>query len=250
MSLIKYSFNPKELNNWKGVITERLVQSYIEDVVIPSVKNEWGYAIFRRSFPFGCDNLKSVKEYKKHMFRCSSGQFFIGNGLFPTSELLLKMEKLTKLLEHSSSPDGFLFKFKKTGETKTLKQALTEFGLGGSWITESCGESGYLRDYIPEHRDPISRFIGSEHDENEQLPIVNGEAEVIEVKSGKGDVKSHQRKEHIEFVNNGYPLRYFHVEIISFERNQFEIREKFIKNVDELVISRKLPPKKINGASP
>lgn len=243
---MRYSFNAKELNNWKGVITERLVESYIEDVVIPSVKNEWDYAIFRRGFPFHSSRKNSERSFWRDMFRHTSAQFFIANGLFPTSELLLKMEKLTKLIEHSSSPDGFLFKFKKTGETKTLKQALTEFGLegleagllhslrlqeevsGGSSITESC-----IRDYSITHHYP-SDFIGSEHDENEQLPIVNGEVEVIEVKSDKGDIKSYQRKDYIKLVNNGCSLRYFHVKIISFERNQFEISEKLFKKVDEM----------------
>jgi hypothetical protein len=227
---LRYSFNAKELNNWKGVITERLIEHYIEDVIIPSLQNEWDYVFFRRHLPFLCSKENSKRDFWRNMFQRTSGQFFIGNGLFPTRELLMKMEILTKLLEHSCCPDGFLFKLKKISETKTLKQALIEFHLGDRWGGGSVTEFR-LGDYSVERRH-TSDFIDSEHDENEQLPIVNGEVEVIEVKSGKGEMKSYQRKDYIEMVNKGYPLRYFYVEMVSFEGNLFEIREKIFKIVE------------------
>jgi hypothetical protein len=224
---LRYSFNAKELNNWKGVITERLVECYIEDIIIPSLKNEWDHAFFRRDIPFLCSKENSKDSFWRNMLQRTSGQFFIGHGLYPTKELLIKIEILIKLLEHSSIPDGFLFKLKKTGETKTLKQALNEFDLGGRWGGGSVTEFR-LGDYSVE-RHYSSDFICSEHDENEQLPIVNGEVEVIEVKSGKGEMKSYQRKDYIEMVNKGYPLRYFYVKMVSFEGNLFEIREKIFR---------------------
>ena len=232
---MRYSFNAKAFNNWKGVITERLVEFYIEDIVIPSLKEEWDYAIFTVIPPFLCTDSKRLMK----IFGPSAGLFFLSNGLFPTSELLLKMEKLAELIGQFSAPDGFLFKFKKTGETKTLKEAFAEFGRTfdkasewnyGTYI-EDPKVSLLLPPRIIKHHIPAN-FIGSEHDKDEQLPVVNGEAEVVEVKSGKGDVKSHQRKEHIELVNNGFPLRYIHVEIISFEKNQFEIKEKVVRGID------------------
>jgi hypothetical protein len=233
---LRYSFNAKELNNWKGVITERLVEHYIEDVIIPSLKKDWDYAIFSRHLPFLCSREDSKKDVWRNMFPSTYGQFFIGNGLFPVSELLIKMEILTNLLQHSSIPDGFLFKLKKTSETKNLKQALKELDLGGRWGDRTVTEST-LGNYGVQRRYP-SEFVESEHDENEQLPKVNGETEVIEVKSGKGDIKSYQRNDYIKLINNGYPLRYFHVKIISFERNQYEIREKVIKDPADLKSSR------------
>jgi len=43
---VRYSFNPKELNNWKARITERLVECYIEEVVIPTLgERGLGYCI-------------------------------------------------------------------------------------------------------------------------------------------------------------------------------------------------------------
>ena len=68
----------------------------------------------------------------------------------------------------------------------------------------------------------------------EQFPIVNGEIEVIEVKSNKAHLQAYQRKNYVRLINNGYALHFFRVRIVSFESNQFEIQEKIVKNVNEL----------------
>jgi hypothetical protein len=65
------------------------------------------------------------------------------------------------------------------------------------------------------------------------FPVVEGEIEIVEVKSGTARLASNQIKSYTDVLRKGYPLRYFHVEIISFERNQFEIKEKLITDPRE-----------------
>lgn len=206
---MKYSFNPKELSNWKARITERLVRCYIEDVVIPTLRKQgWSEVIFT---PFAWCGTEPEEEFEWEQ------KFFIANGLFPTKEFLRTFIKLTRLLE--TVPDGFLLKVRKTERTKPLKGALKEFGL------ENVQSFGIRGEYW---------FIRSEHNENEQLPIVNGEIEVIEVKSGKSVLAPSQKRSYRKILQEGYVLRFFHVNIISFEKNEFEIEEKLLTSPDDL----------------
>jgi hypothetical protein len=45
--------------------------------------------------------------------------FFVSNNLIPTTELLRDFKDITRTL--SNVPDGFLFKLKKTGKSKILR---------------------------------------------------------------------------------------------------------------------------------
>ena len=64
-----------------------------------------------------------------------------------------------------------------------------------------------------------------EHDENEPLPVVDGEIEVVEVKSGNPTFRLIRLRATVKF-SKMVSLRYFHVDIVSFKRNYFEIVEK------------------------
>ena len=48
----------------------------------------------------------------------------------------------------------------------------------------------------------------------------------------------HQMENYREVLKNGYFIRYFHVDIISFEENEFEICERVISSAKELKILR------------
>ena len=65
--------------------------------------------------------------------------------------------------------------------------------------------------------------------------MVNGEIEVVEIKSDKGFLAQNQIRSYVNVVKNGYTLRLFHVKIVSFKGNQFEIREKIIRDPNEIV---------------
>jgi hypothetical protein len=73
-----------------------------------------------------------------------------------------------------------------------------------------------------------------EHDDNEQLPIVEGEIEIVEIKTGKAIIPSQQMISYRKVLEERYFLRFFHVNIISFEKNEFEIEEKLVTTPEEL----------------
>jgi hypothetical protein len=76
MPAIKYSFNRKEMNNWKARITERLIHCYIDDVLIPTLRKQgWDNAIFTPHAWFG-DYTGQGSEMEV--------RFLVANGLFPT----------------------------------------------------------------------------------------------------------------------------------------------------------------------
>jgi hypothetical protein len=214
---MKYSLHWTEINRFKGKITEMLVRPYIEKVLVNALREEvWDQIIFISNAWVG-DKIEQNKNRPQHrqIFWNPELKFLIANGFYPTEELLASFKKLTKLLKNI--PDGFLVKLRKTEQTKRLREALVEGGLrGGVW---RVGE------FI---------FSHSEHDGSEQLSIVKGEIEVVEVKTGKAIVPSHQMINYREILDEKYALRFFHVNIISFEKNEFEIEEKLVTTSEEL----------------
>lgn len=201
---LKYSFNPQEFRNWKARIGERLVECHIENDVIPILRKKgWDGVIFTST------QFAPKFSWMGEMER----KFLMANSLYPTPKFLRRFEQLTNLLENL--PDGHLIKLKRTGKFKYLKDALSELELDswGSWSFGNC------------------RFVRSEHDDKEKLPIVDGDVEAVEIKSNKSFIMPHQRRSYRKIIENGFTLRYFHVDIISFEKNDFEITEKLVKDV-------------------
>jgi len=245
---LKYSFHPKELNNWKARITERIVGLYIRETLTPELKKEgfelifwnnpplplgitaallkgskeidWEKECYERVTVYRAGERKNVKDLPKEERRYYVEQwkkdkkeaatkipkeiklFFLENGFYPDSNLFNSTIRLFSLMEVAT--DGILFKLKITGKTIKKKKALS--GL----------EDRFNYTNIPE-----------------EIPVVSGEIEFIEIKSGKAFIMRHQAENYREVIESGYNLHYFHVFIISFENNQFEITEKLVKNVAE-----------------
>jgi len=236
---LRFSLNPKELNEWKARITERLVECYVEQNLIPRLKREedWDIVIFSRVTWFSVPgSLGFNPDFKDEKL------FFLANRLLPKYELLNNFKELTKTL--SNCPDGFLIKLRKTGGSKTLKDGMAEMGLKSerSSIFQSTAShveflQGRYLDTLKEHGYAIEKslsFDSEKHEENEQLPIVDGEIEIVEVKSGKGNLARNQIQSYTEVVKKGFTLRFFLVNIVSFERNEFEIKEKSIRDPNEI----------------
>jgi len=221
MSAIKYSFNSKEMNNWKARISERLVQHYIKDILIPSIKKEgWDIVIYSRT------TWCSVPDSKGFNPKISNEMlFFLSNRLLPTSKLLKHFNKLTATLENS--PDGFLIKLRKTGESKKLIDAMNN----SMKVVRYCGCGEW-------------HFNVEEHDWDELLPMVDGEVEVVEVKADRSILPPHQKRMYCNILKEGYILRFFHVNIVSFEKNMFEIEQKITTKSNEL---RTFPLRKENS---
>ena len=213
---MKYSFNKADFRNLKGKIAERLVNCYIEENVIPLLQKSWDKVIFTPHAWFGdeVEENKHRPDYIKIFWRREE-KFFIKNKLFPTQALMVKFKKLTKTLQNV--PDGFLFKLKPTGEHKRLKKALEELQVSSSW------EEG---DYT---------FNYQEQNGDELLPIVDGDIEVIEIKSDKSNVPPHQQQSYRNIVKEGYIVRFFHVDESLFIKNEFEIEEKLITEPNQII---------------
>jgi len=193
---MKYSLNRPYINNLKGTISETLIKQYIGEEVIPRLLDEWD-RVFFTNFPI---------------------PYLMSKGLFPKISLRNKMELLGEILKNA--PDGYIIKLRNTPNKINLKEALIKIGLSrsfrGSW---RCGD------------EIVS--VSSEHDENEELSIVNGEIEIVEIKCDKGSLKTHQKQQYYQAIQKGIPLRFFHVNIVSFINNEFEITEKQILHTDD-----------------
>ena len=200
----------KMTNPQKGRLGERLVELYVNDELIPSLKKDEGWTdiVYTEAFfksprsPVFPESLRKFEEERE-------ARLILTNGFCPTKEFLEYFRKLTSSL--SNIPDGFLIKMKRTGIYKTVKEAVEEFEVTCNARFEDINGNPVLK--VPK--------------KNTRLPVVNGEIEVVEVKSGKSytlQVPSYKNA-----LANGYHLRLFKVDL-----NSFEIREKLMLSPDEV----------------
>ena len=263
----KFSFHPKELSSLKGSIAERLVRAYLDKVLIPKLKNEFDFVFADLHLPFSQflplsfvdsalllgekvdwdeawneiaaesyiidrrsgkrisyeEYAKKNKAFKKrwkdeHIENATTHiprkvlAAFLEKRVFPSPELFDKTIKVIALLENA--PDGFIFKLSDYGQNLSSFNYIKAFS---KWRLEILEEL--------ELRAPPK-----------EIPVVSGEIEVIEIKADEAFIMPHQAEGYKKVIAEGYPLRYFHVTFISFERNQFEIEEKLIKKASELEV--------------
>ena len=221
----------------KYQIAQKAFERYAEQNLLPSVKREgWDLVILstltwfsRPGSPSWNGDLQNEK------------MFFLSNDLIPTPELLRDFEQLTTVLENW--PDGFLAKLKKTGKSESLKVGLAEIGARplryslSRWGVDAKRSLEDAKRALQEQGFVIEEgwsFDIEEHDQNERLQVVDGEIEMVEVKSGKAHLPPHQVKSYANAVRKGFTLRYFHIESISSDGNEFVIREKLIRDPIEI----------------
>lgn len=225
---MKYSFKQEELNNWKGHITESLTRFYIRDILTPKLEKEgWDKVIYLKSIHLRIPArpLEELGPSKRDFYRdkfINTKVLLLSEGIYPTQEFSDKCEKVNELLNHLS--DGFLLKFKKTGEMKRMKDIVLDVGIG-----EWRWKWGNRFEETDE-----TRFSTREVDLTTKFPIVRGEIEIVEVKSNKGRLSKVQKEEYANLVKNGYPLRLFHVSIVSSAKNHFEVKEKLLRTINEV----------------
>lgn len=182
------------------------MRRYVEAIVIPRLRKEgWDKAILT-TFPFA--------PKFSYMERWES-KFFIGSGLCPVPRFLRRFERLTNLLENC--PDGYLIKLKRTGKWKRLADALLELGLQRFGLEIG----GHV-------------LSVTELDDKVRLPVINGDVEVVEVKSGRSFIAPSQLKSYQRILKKGFVLRHYHVDFVSFEENTFELTETVVKRVGDL----------------
>lgn len=134
----------------------------------------------------------------------------LDKGFYPTKEFLKYFKKLTASLSHNA--DGFLIKMVRTEISKTIAEAIEEFELIDTSKVEFI-------------ESPKSQKL----DKNKLLSVVNGKIEVVEIKTGSKEGVSLQTSSYRNAAANGFPLRFFHVDL-----NSFFIKERLIVNPNEI----------------
>jgi hypothetical protein len=195
----------------RGRIGERLVECYINDELIPSLKKTEGWtdiiytiAWFKATYP-----QKDYQDFIKFEEEKQT-RLLIANGFYPTKEFADYFNKLIDSL--SNTPDGFLIKMKRNGAFRKVKQAIEDYNLTSKIQLEDF--DGNLMLQLP--------------NVDEKLSVVDGKIEVVEVKTGVGNQL--QVWSYRNAVTNGYPLHLFKVDLKSLE-----IRDKLIVNPNEVV---------------
>ena len=235
-SVEDFSFSPKELNNWKARITERLVECYVEQRVAPRIKTEEARDIVILSTItwFSVPNSMGFNPDFSN-----EKAFFLSNRLFPVPRFLDKFQLLTEALENA--PDGFLMKLKRTGESTSFGDAISYMKVQKKTLRKSMSLPfrHEIRNVETIRKNGFAIVRGIDFDANicnkeESLPMVDGDIEVIEVKSGKSNVPPHQIVSYANAMRRGFPLRLFWVEIIDFTVNRFRITEAVVNDPSEM----------------
>jgi len=190
---------------FKGKITEWIVEKYVTITVVPRLKESgWDHIIYNPR-PWS-NQLWWGDEPGDSIWKNFEAKYLIGHHLCPTPKFLSYFIELQEVLK--SRPDGVIFKLNAVGEI-SVDNALKKCGLEGSRGFESHGVAFDRRD----------------HKKNAMFPLVEGEIEFIEVKSDSARLNPNQKESYPIAIQNGYKLRYFHVEIVSFILNQYRLTE-------------------------
>lgn len=198
---MEYRFKRLEYNGLKGVIGERLARSFIRNKLAPKlIRNEgWSHV------------LLSNNEYKNHAWTWNTKLFdfdnfredFVTHGFYPLMKLLSKYTLAIGILnQNHCTPDGLLLKLRETGETKKLK----------------------VRSLSPLSR---VRIEGSKkRGDIYELPAVEGDLEIIEIKCGrKAKLITKQKETYNNLIAKDVPLRIIEVRIVSFDLNRYLVEE-------------------------
>lgn len=190
-----------EWNGLKGVIGEHLARSFIRNKLSRKIIDEegWNHVVL------------SNNDYKLHKRAWNQTLFsfdgyredFLVHGFCANTKLLARYsDVIGVLLRNHCSPDGLLFKLRKTGGSVRLKES-------------ECPRIAGLRvDDSQKQGDTL------------EFPVVEGDLEVVEIKCGRNaKLMSKQKETYNNLIAKGIPLRMVEVRIVSFDANQFLVEE-------------------------
>ena len=193
---LEHHFRVAELNSLKGLIGEYLARSFIRNVLASKlIKTEkWDHIVFTKQF-------KNRKIFDFNSFKAD----FTFHGFHATSKLLSTYAiALGHLRKNHCKPDGLILKLRETGHTKAPRQSLL------------------IPTQIKHHHTLNNR---------NQLPHVEGNLEVVEIKCGRSArLMSKQKKTYSDLIAKGIPLRVIKVKIVSFDSNSFLVEESRFNN--------------------
>jgi len=234
---LKYSLPTNVINNYKGRITETLVKYYISENLIPKLKEEKGWTdvffdklvcpinrIEKELLQGNTQAVKEMEEWNRSYYLdrpkniiSEINKVFLVKKIFPNEHLLDNCLRLLMVL--GVATDGMIFKTKRTNKEISKQKALSTINKNYNMFNL---ETNVSVNYVDEEELP------------EKIPLVDGEIEIIEVKSGNARIPLHQIEDYQKAIENGFFLRYFHIDIISFKDNMFELKEKLITKPKEV----------------
>jgi hypothetical protein len=198
---LEYKFKPFAYNSLKGAIGEHLARSFIRDYLATELVEleNWDHVVL------------SNNDYKRHAWTRNRNLFsydkfrqdFIAHGFYGKKEILCKYASAVSILEQNHcTPDGLLLKLHETGKKKKLdRKAFTStpwLHVNGQQKNRSCFE----------------------------LPIVDGDLEIVEVKCGRNArLNDKQKKAYNDLIAKSIPLRMVRVRFVSFDLNRFLVEE-------------------------
>jgi len=212
-----YKLHQNVHNQYRGDMSEKIIYTYFEHDEIPKLKSQgWDMVFIERVMIqlevdplYEYPKMKSLissdrwlkEEWEKMQY--STIEFFLRHNIFPSKKVELNFHKLLAICKNKI-PDGFLFKIKKIGEI-TLEEARKK--------RVSRKSEFYSYDVS---------------DGKKLIPIIDGEIEVIEVKSNKDNLSNDAKHAQMyrRCLSEGFRLQWFNVEIISFEKNEFNVNLK------------------------
>jgi hypothetical protein len=223
---MKYSFRPRDIKKWKyhmnenvkkwkGEITERLVRCYIKDVLIPKLENEgWFRVLYFENIPL----YLAMEMFPVY------GQSYLSL----SSELAKRPFKELTQNQRNYLRDKFglirsRFHEKNIHPCQELLNSLEKL-----CILLNHSPDGFL---LKTNKTGKKEVIV---EKAREIPVVDGKIEVIEVKADKGKLSRVQKEGYSYLSKKGYPLRLFHVRIISLDNNQFDVKEKLLTTSEEI----------------
>lgn len=168
------------------------------------VKEEgWDHVVLSRNDYKQHTRVWNKKLFKYDYFR----EDFIVHGFYATRKLLSNYATAVGILkQHHCTPDGVLLKLKENGEMKKIRE-------------NASPSVARLR--------ISSRKRGNVF----ELPIVEGDLEIVEVKCGRNaKLMDKQKETYNSLIAKGVPLRLIKVRIVSFDQNRFLVEEHKYEN--------------------
>jgi hypothetical protein len=184
------------------MIGEQLARSFIRHKLADRLTREEGW-----------DHIVLTKnDYKKHAWTWNTKLFkydhfredFIAQGFYATRKLLSKYATAVAILEQNHcTPDGMLLKLNNIGRTRRLK------------ATEAPRLS------------PLRAHDTLNREGDYELPIVDGDLEMLEIKCGRtAKLMDKQKQTYNDLIAKDIPLRLIRVRIVSFDLNRFLVEER------------------------
>ncbi len=201
-TMLEHKLRQLDLNILKGIIGEHLARSFIRNKLAVQIIEEegWSHVILD-----GSNYRQRYRKWKTGNFSfCDLREDFHRHGFYPSKRLVSKYANTLGILARSHcTPDGLLLKLLETGQVQTP------------------GQEGCQRTLI------VNTLTSGDN----ALPVVEGDLEVVEIKSGRSaKLVAKQKEAYNRLISRDVPVRIVRVKIVSFDMNSFLVEATKVEN--------------------